>query len=407
MERLALSVHLMRLNLPLMQLYRGERLTGIWRKPTVNNALRPFSISFEFARNSHGTTLFHHKSLTSQKTKLLRQAEHDLYQFFAFNDEETDLQRAQREVHWAKLCVEQAYAIPIQPTTRQLILPSVPSRESAKGPAQFGHARPGEGPVTPSPQKKLRVIEGNDSPSEPVPERKRLDPLPNFETRLRDTLEDYKQGRNVGLVPVYIAEQKELDVGIASNLSWLSSLEDQKTPEERKITQHGGIGRVGHTKEENEDLPCSRRRYSGDLVNLPDYPFSSWEEYTPRSDCLYNCFHQDTDCAFGMCRKNPHGCCVAGLDAYHFKQAFWKKKNTWRKQVKRLVSSGELGRRHLTWALVLKSKEGKKKKKKQSTKTKRAAQVLPATGVSRKDRTPRTQQAELLAQPPVPQVKEW
>jgi hypothetical protein len=341
--------------------------------------------------------------MLKRRTELIRCAEHVLYQAFAKHDEDDDYERAQRQCDWYELIHCQSFAVPFQAGTGQLSLPSPSIHKPTKRPADFGDTKPEEGLATPPPPKKVRVVEHIDLTSEPelVPQRKPLNPLPDFENKWRDTLDDHKEGRNAGDTPVYTTEQKEVVVGAASNIASLAKLEEEKAikeaKEKRKSAQRG-------SNEGDDELPPWKRRYSGDIAILPDRAFAL-EDYTAGPDGKYKCLHESPDCHGGTCGKVNHKCCRDGLTPANFKKALGKKKVTYEKQVERLVNRGELDKRHITWTPRLEfDEEGKAKgSKKKSPKTKPAAQVSPAPAALLETQLPPGRTPE---QPQVPQVEE-
>jgi hypothetical protein len=122
------------------------------------------------------------------------------------------------------------------------------------------------------------------------------------------------------------------------------------------------------------DTPYRKRKYSGDLVNLPEYPLLDVNSYTLQSNGRYRCFHTSVSCGFCDCN---HRCCKEGYLEWELRRAIEKARTTWKGQVERLIRDGQLDRRHKTWADPRPRKE-RKKREKQASRTPALTEQEPA-----------------------------
>jgi hypothetical protein len=242
-------------------------------------------------------------------------------------------------------------------TLDQKLVPEVftpaldPAFKITKRPAHF-NIDESYGKVRPAAAKKARG--SNDiCPMPELSQTKQMLPLPEYKTNLRDMMDLQKQCASVDIPPIYQADEQELGVGRLSGQEWIAHEQAQITAGKRNLPPNKQSKLVGRTNEESVEVPFYERKYSGDKVSLPDYPRERWQDYTPKPNGLYRCFHiyTDVDCDFGLCTRKGHEvCCHEGMTETRFKAAHSKQKTAWKQKVERMVYKDKtLDPRHVTW----------------------------------------------------------
>ncbi|OSS43583.1 hypothetical protein B5807_11773 [Epicoccum nigrum] len=122
------------------------------------------------------------------------------------------------------------------------------------------------------------------------------------------------------------------DRGIAQTLKKVNN-----APQQTKTT-------VQETRETREispdDLKPHHKRYPGDKVRVPEYPFDKLSDFTRGPNGRFACAH-----AF----ETTQDCCKNGLSAAGKKSGIKKDIKAWRCRVEMLIDKKDLDERHKTW----------------------------------------------------------